>query len=272
MPTITIQEAVNQIKTLLEDAIREDGEAGKLAIIRSQKPINKIHEAVKSSLIENGVPQDQIHPRLNVSRGEIKVAGFLKRKSQDVSVFPSRIFPNPEIIEVGLLDGHEDRFGTNFTERILTVNVRSQLSSLAKNFDTLYERTFAEALNLHMRCPSMCLGEVYMIPVYEYDTIAAQDHRIAFSQSINNLEKYLMAFNAIADRNSVTQDHYKYEKVCLLVVDFNKEVPKIYSSDEELRADSLIPEDATASINNLTFDDFTSSLLDIYNTRFPGIL
>ena len=43
------------------------------------------------------------------------------------------------------------------------------MSSLAKNSDTLFERTFAEAQNLHMRYPDIVLGEVYLIPVHEYD-------------------------------------------------------------------------------------------------------
>ena len=43
------------------------------------------------------------------------------------------------------------------------------MSSLAKNADTLFERIFAKSLNLHMRYPNIVLGEVYLIPVYEYD-------------------------------------------------------------------------------------------------------
>ncbi len=126
-------------------------------------------------------------------------------------------------------------------------------------------------MNLHLRCPNMCLGEVYMIPVYEYDTKAARHNEVRFSARVGALEKYLFAFNAIAERNSNQSDHYKYEKVCLLVVDFNREIPKIYSSDEELKSDGLISQDSTASIRNLTFTQFVPSLLEIYQTRFGHI-
>ena len=34
------------------------------------------------------------------------------------------------------------------TEKILSINVRSQFSSVAKNVGTIYERVYAEALNL----------------------------------------------------------------------------------------------------------------------------
>lgn len=268
----TIQESVNQIKQILEHAIITNGEAGKLSLIRSQKPIKLIHEAVKSSLGNNQIPSGQIFPSLGVSEGEITLSGFLKRKSQDIVVLPYTITPLQETIEPGFLEGKIDIYGQYFTERILSVNVRSQLSSLAKNFDTLYERTFAEALNFHLRCPSMCLGEVYMIPVYEYDTRNAQQNQISFSRSFGNVEKYLLAFNAIAGRLTTESDLYKYEQVCLLIVDFSRETPKIYSSDDELKQDGLLTVDSTATISNLTFDRFVPSLLETYQARFPNLL
>lgn len=268
----TIQESVNQIKLILEQAIRTDGESGKLSLIRSQKPIKLIHEAVKSELIANQITPTSIRPLSGVSEGEVTLSGFLKKKSQDIVVFPSGIDPIEEIIESGFLEGKIDNFGNSFTERVLSINVRSQLSSLAKNFDTLYERTFAEALNFHLRCPNMCLGEVYMIPVYEYDTRNAQDNIISFSRGFGNVEKYLLAFNAIAGRITTTSDLYKYEQVCLLIVDFSKDVPKIYSSDEELKRDGLLSQDSTTSIANLTFDRFIPSLLETYRARFPNLI
>jgi hypothetical protein len=268
----TIQESVNKIKQILEHAIITDGEAGKLSLIRSQKPIKLIHEALKSSLVKNQIPSEQIFPTLGISEGEITLSGFLKKKSQDIVVLPNTISPLNEKIETGFLEGKIDIYGQYFTERILSINVRSQLSSLAKNFDTLYERTFAEALNFHLRCPNMCLGEVYMIPVYEYDTKDAQQNRISFSRSFGNVEKYLLAFNAIAGRIATASDLYKYEQVCLLIVDFSREIPKIYLSDDDLKQDGLLTADSTATISNLTFDRFIPSLLETYRARFPNLL
>ena len=118
----------------------------------------------------------------------------------------------------------------------------------------------------------MCLGEVYMIPVFEYDTGAAQEHTIAFARGFRNVEKYLQAFNAIGGRVTTAGDLYMYERICLLVVDFNRAKPKIYSTDEELKEDGLLSETSTATIAHLTFDDFIPSLLDTYRARFPGLL
>ena len=268
----TLQESVNEIKRSLEAAIIENGEAGKLSLIRSQKPIKQIHEAVKTSLVANGIAVAQINPPPDQSSPEATLSGFLKPKAQDITIFPPTIPRVQEIIDVGFLEGKTDIYGKDLTERSLSINVRSQLSSLSKNFDTLYERTFAEALNFHLRCPQMCLGEVYMIPVFEYDTGAAQEHTIAFARGFRNVEKYLQAFNAIGGRVTTAGDLYMYERICLLVVDFNRAKPKIYSTDEELKEDGLLSETSTATIAHLTFDDFIPSLLDTYRARFPGLL
>src|SRR5258706_414058 len=74
-----------------------------------------------------------------------------------------------EFLKESLIKDVVDEYGEKFTEATIVINIRSQISSIQKNFDTLYERTTSEAINLHDRCPKMCLGEVYMIAVPEYD-------------------------------------------------------------------------------------------------------
>lgn len=83
------------------------------------------------------------------------MAGLLKQKDQDICITPKHLKKSPEILQDGLLWGTKDLYGQNFTEQTLTINVRSQISSIQKNFDTLFERTYAEAQNLHERCPKM---------------------------------------------------------------------------------------------------------------------
>lgn len=265
---IGIQEAVNAIKKVLEETITDLGEDGKSALIKSQQPIKMIHEAVKTSFIVNGVRPDLIKPKLGLSAGELKIAGFLKKKNQDICIIPNNEIPTLEILTDGLLSGERDIYGHSLTEKILSINVRSQLSSLGNNIDTLYERTFAEAMNLHMRCKQMVLGEVYMIPVFEYNKHQAQINNVAWTTNQSPILTYIKAFSAINDRNSILSDDYKYERVCLLVVDFSKPIPKIYNTDAELKADNLIPQNSTVSINNLNFPTFTSELLRVYSTRF----
>ena len=145
------------------------------------------------------------------------------------------------------------------------------MSSIAKNFDTLYERTFAEALNLHLRCQKMVLGEFYMIPVKEYDDTEAKFNRITFKNNKNiqkHIEKYLYSFSAVNNRRVLQGEEYKYERVCLLIVDFSKKIPVIYNTDDELKAAGLLPETSGASINEMNFPSFAPTLMTLYEERF----
>lgn len=264
----SIQEAVNNFKTLIEDSIRGGGIEAKEAMIRSSKPINNIHEAVKSSLINAGIEKHRVFPSLGSTSPEMKLAGFLKQKHQDVCVAPKGRKPKHEIMQEGLLQEESDYYGKEYTERVLSINIRSQISSLAKNFDTLYERTIAEAQNLHVRCPRMVLGEVYMIAVKEYNPVAMKNKKIEFIDKVGAVQKYIKSFQAINGRLDYTKEDYKYEKVCLLIVDFSKTPAKIYSSNAELISDGLMPASSQANIGELTWDSFTPSLLRTYESRF----
>lgn len=269
---INLQSALSSIKRSIERAIQTNGTEGKNNLIRSQKPIKLLHDVVKSALIKNGVNPKLIVPPLNQSSGEYALAGFFKKKDQDICVVPNEIKPKEETLSfAGILVGQKDKYGFEYTEKTLSINVRSQLSSSAKNFDTLYERTFAEALNLHLRCPKMVLGEFYMIAVNEYDSNAANRKQVIFRKIKGvdkHIEKYLLSFSAVSNRKSIKDDHYKYERVCLLIIDFSKTVPKLYSSDEQLKKDGLLPEGSKATIANLNYETFVSDLLKVYNERF----
>lgn len=284
---VEMQSALNQIKSSIENAIEENGEAGKNALIRSALPINLIHNVIKTSFSNASVHPSLINPELERLRRvlsppttpssrpivlkdkELPLAGYLKTKYQDISIVPNNIFVRQEVLSFPTyLNGFTDKFGTDFTEGVLSVNVRSQLSSIAKNFDTLYERTFAEALNFHLRLPRMVLGEVYLIIVKEYDSAAASRNVVAFKNTAH-IEKYILAFQALNNRNSITESLYKYERVALLVVDFSQSIPKLYNSTQELIDDGLIPVGTLANLEALSYTDFVSDLMTIYKTRFP---
>jgi hypothetical protein len=271
---MTIQQAVNNFKELIQSSIIEGGNEAKTAMIRSSRPILNIHEAVKNQLVVNGVNKDLIYPPLNCRQPELKLAGSLKQKDQDICVAPNNITPQPEILKVGLLKGTEDQYGEEFTKRTLTINVRSQISSIQKNFDTLYERTISEAQNLHDRCPQMVLGEVYLIAVPEYDDKEFGNHRCIFKKTSPQIvEKYIKSFQAITNRSDVSKYFYQYEATCLLIVDFNRKEPKIYHSTKELIADELLPKDSTIKYEGLDWINFSQKLLKTYSERFgTGIL
>lgn len=265
---ITIQQAVDGFKELIETSINEGGIKAKEAMIRSSRPINFIHEAVKADLIRKGISPDRIHPPLDASKPELKLAGFIKQKHQDVCVSPGGYVPESEIMTEGILREAIDYYGKDYTERTISINIRSQMSSLAKNFDTLYERTIAEAQNLHVRCQKMVLGEVYMIPVKEYDVSVMDNNLVRFIDKVGAVEKYIKSFQAINGRLDFTREDYKYERVCLLLVDFAQTPAKIYTTNQELINDGLLDENSTASIDELSWGTFTDSILNSYKNRF----
>lgn len=272
MENVSIIDAVCSIKEMIEKAIRDRGVEGKNNLIRSQQPICILHDAAKSSFIRNGVNSARIRPLLGEHLEELKLAGFFKYKDQDICFLPNDMTAQRERLQFkGILKGKIDPYGAKYTERILSVNVRSQLSSISKNFDTLYERTFAEALNLHLRCQKMVLGEFYMIPVKQYDDAEAKHNRIAFKENRRvqkHIEKYLYSFSAVNNRTVLQGEEYKYERVCLLIVDFDRETPIIYNTNEDLKASGLLAEDSTANIDEMNFPTFAPSLLKLYETRF----
>lgn len=260
-----------EFKRLMEDAIIEGGVRGKTSIIRSSALINLIHDAVKFELIEEGVNPENIYPRLGETKPEIKIAGFLKQKNQDVCVLPNNIEKKQTLIDWGPLAFKEadDPYGEEYSSNTLVINIRSQMSSLDKNADTLFERTFAESLNLHLRYPRMVLGEVYLIPAYEYDDELVKTNTVGFKANHSNIERYLSFFDAINNRSLENDvDDYAYERVTLLIVDFNREIPKLYNSTEELVNDGLLREDFPLTYEGLNYDNFAKDILNIYAERF----
>lgn len=271
---MSIQLAVNNFKGLIESSIIEGGNKAKTAIIRSSKPILNIHEAVKIQLVLSGVNKELIFPPLSKRKPELKLAGGLKQKDQDVCVAPNYTNHQSEMLTIGLLKGTMDKYGEEYTKRTLTINVRSQISSIQKNFDTLYERTISEAQNLHDRCPEMVLGEVYLIAVPEYNDKEFGNNKCVFKRiSPKIVEKYIKSFQAITNRTELDKFFYQYEATCLLIVDFSRKVPKIYHSTSELIADGLLPEDTSVKYEGLEWSNFSKKLLKIYSERFgTGIL
>src|SRR3989338_2117951 len=190
-------EKLKQIKRLYEEASRSRGTEGTLSEIRASKLIMPIHDYIKEELIAQGVNSNKIFPPLNKTKPEIKLIGFLKGKNQDIVVLPEE--PQKETIEEGVLIGGVDKVGKRITNKILSINIRSQLSSIAKNFDTLYERTFAEPLNLHLKNKKLVMGEVYLVPLMAYDPDRRGNSQTAFREKLPAF-KYISSFQALNNR------------------------------------------------------------------------
>lgn len=257
-----------QFKQLIEDSIITGGAKGKESIIRSSGLINLIHDAVKYEFIQAGVQGNNIYPHFGDTKPELKMAGFLKQKYQDVCIVPSNIRKVSTTINWGPLafESKNDPYGFDYSTNTLVINVRSQMSSLAKNSDTLFERTFAEALNLHIRYPDIVLGEVYLIPVHEYDDDMVKHNQVGFRARQTNIEKYISFFNSINNRPTGGED-YAYERCALLVVDFNRKQPYLFRNSEELKRDGYISPSFDIEYASLNFHDFVDDILGIYSER-----
>ena len=278
-----LQAAINGMKQALEAAITTatfgericaNGLQAKEALIRSQKLILPIHEVVKQSLaqeLQTRQRQFEIYPVNGTTSPELKVSGFIKAKKQDVVVLFDGDVPQPEAIQNGPLAGETDDVGQHQTERAIVIGVRSQMSSVSNNFDTLMERAFAETLNLRLRLPALTMGEVYVLPVVEYDDEPMQNNHIIWKRRPVNVSKFIRTFLAITHRAPGDLQHelYKYERSALVLVDFRPAQPRIYLTLDELREDELVPENFQGNFAMLSPDGFARDLLDLHTARYP---
>ena len=278
-----LQGAISEIKTEIEHTIRTatykgreyaNGLAAKQALIRSQNLILKVHEVVKLGLLDEisgHTTGFTIHPPLGQRSPEKRLLGLLKAKQQDVVVVFDDVTSNGTRIKEGPLAGTYDELGKDKSERSIVIGVRSQLSSIDKNFDTLMERAFAETLNLRLRMPNLVMGDVYLLPVIEYDDNLMKSNRIGWKNRNVAIEKFITTFLAITDR-SVQQDDpeiYKYERVALVLVDFRVTPPHIFLSTDELIRGQFLRDDFPLAYEALTPQNFTHDITSMYFQRHP---
>ena len=241
-----LEGALSVTRKILEDAIttssyggdrKKNGQEAKNAAIRSSGPIQQLHGIIAESIYKNLVAlglKPSVWPPLGATSPELKVTGLLKAKDQDISFTVDQHVK--EQINTGVEAGRIDPIGLNATNRALVVGVRSQLSSLAKNFDTLVERAFAETLNLRLRAENITLGEVYLIPLREFDDESLKNNRWGLKQTLIDLPKFARIFNAITDPNyrKNPTDLYKYNATMLLVADLSSKNVKILWDENDV--------------------------------------
>jgi len=278
---IAIQSIGDLIKSTVEtssftksngDVVHKDnGLQAREALIRSEILIQKIHEVTKVSLNQelqrNGYKNYTVHPPLGKPSPEKDVWGLLKKKKQDVVI----LFKDgkEELITEGPLTGQKDLLGKDATKDSIVIGVRSQLSSIDKNFDTLMERAFAETMNMRLRHPDLIMGEVYMLAVKEYDEQSMKNNKVKFKTKFTNVEKFISIFNGISGRNNSDDllESYKYEKSALILVDFSQTPIKVYQTIDELKQDNIVSNEFKGDYNLLTPKNFTEGLVKKYKER-----
>ena len=271
-----LNQTASTIQSLLFNAIRNpetftngqgrpysDGLKAKEGIIRASKLINPVHELVKVSLLDYLNDKFNFewvsYPRIGATRPEIKLEGDIKTKKQDLMFSEQSLDLNNIEIE-----GQHLR-------RLLSVNVRSQLSSVAKNIDTLMERTFAEPIQLRIKYPDLIMGEVYMIPVIELNDEECKNNKVVFkSESVSrkNINKFLYYFNKFTDRSNFKEGmieyYYKYDATTLLIIDLESKPAKFIYKPTDLKKIGL-DQEAIEKYQKLSPIDFEEKLVNSFN-------
>jgi len=240
-----LSKTLQEMKSIYEDAIKK-GQYTEL--IRSKKLIEMLHEFAAGEL-KKRVPPQWIYK-------DKPLYGYPKTKTQDILIQPQQ--DSGKILSVGPL---------------MSINVRSQLSSIDKNYDTLFERLFAEALNLHNRFPYLVLGYIYLLPKTGYDDKAAKEKEVRFTERYN-IEKYILSFLSIADRKDPEDVPWKYERICLLIVDFEQTPPVVIDDLQVFKTQGLISEKFANffSFNTLSTKNFFDDLHKIMMERYYLLL
>lgn len=243
MPTDmkALAETLRRMKQMYEEAIKTGHYT---ELIRSKKLIEMLHKFAITEL-KKKFPQNWI-------RTDKPIYGYPKTKTQDILVQP------PETGDKNLSVGP-----------IMTINVRSQLSSIEKNYDTLFERLFAEALNLHNRFPYLVLGYIYLLPKIGYDERSAKRNLVNFTERYN-LEKYILSFLSIANRKDPNDVLWKYERICLLIVDFQKDSPVVMDDMKTFVEEELVSKNFADhfDFDTLSVRTFFDDLYKIVTERY----
>lgn len=214
----------------------ENGMKAKEGLIRSQSLIQYFHDGLKRMLY-NEIYQHsdlaaldwRIFPPLGTTKPELKIYGQLKGKDQDI-VFLNQPFQTEYIESLK----SNDQVGFQASNSSIIGGVRSQMSSINKNFDTLMERAIAEAVNLNLRLPNVTLIELYVIPLQEVDNNSAQGNNFQTERNHVNIEKFINQFFSTTVHNGSLKDNYMVDATCLLIIDLNNPGHYIKNSEQLL--------------------------------------
>ncbi|TXF35899.1 hypothetical protein E4J93_05860 [Collinsella sp. BA40] len=103
---------------------------------------------------------------------------------------------------------------------LITVGVRSQMSSVGKNVLTYYQDIIGECISLQERFPMTAMGYVYLHPLHFMDKDKEQR---------TDVERYAQLYSSIADRDDRLYKNQLgvYDQFAYAVVDFNSDAPML---------------------------------------------
>jgi len=187
--------------------------------VRKQTFIRKLHSYAIRELNRAGIVEGRDIEILT----EKKILGSFKQKNVDILV------------------RHK------ISGALIVVSVKSLMSSITANFTNTYEAMIGDSSVMHERFPYLIMTELFLFP-----------KKVLDSRETYPLPYYSNLLSKINKRQSQIDDNKKYERIGLLVVDFEKPIPEIYHSPKE---------DADLNIETF-FDDVKK----IYDYRYEDLL
>lgn len=132
-------------------------------------------------------------------------------------------------------------------EPVLIVDVRSQMSSLGKNFNNYIRMKAGEVESVHVAYPGCIVGLVYIHPAADVPTKLPVNSVGSF-----NYASAARQLSSLIVSNSTTELLSKYQYVSYCVIDFNSNPPQLSAhipADGELRLEHFF-DDIVASLNH----------------------
>jgi hypothetical protein len=113
------------------------------------------------------------------------------------------------------------------------------------------------------------MGEVYLLPVVEYDSEAMKQNEVAWERKPVDIQRFVRTFASFSGRgaHNYDDDEYKYERSALVLADFREDPPAVYLTLDALKQDGLVSDDFEADFETLSPKNFAGDLLDIHRRR-----
>jgi len=212
-----------------------------------QKKLIEVLDSMREEFIKD--PENSIRSKRFISKMheyciyELKRLGINEKKVQikpEPTIFTSH---KPKDIDVAVIE--EDN------GPLIAISVKSQMSSIAKNFMGYYENLIGDVIGLHDKFPFLVVGMLYLLPL----KIIRKNSEGKLRTESYDLVKIEELFRAVSNRKDWDDRPSKYEHFAMLIVDFEKDPPQIVNN---------IPVD-----KSLRIEDFFDKLLRTYKERNP---
>lgn len=117
---------------------------------------------------------------------------------------------------------------------LVAISLRSQMSSLSKNFSNYYEMEVGDVYAMHERFPMCVVGLIYLHPL----SSLVPDHEDIYF----NFDKAEKMFGLINGREKPTESFGHYEEIAYMRVDFHQDPPVLdtdFPTKPNLRLDNF---------------------------------